>query len=67
MFSVLPVRRFRIHRAAAFLGTAVTRYARRFILWRTRRALLALNDHMLRDIGLTRHDLECGVLPSCDD
>ncbi|MGH6873646.1 MAG: DUF1127 domain-containing protein [Aestuariivirgaceae bacterium] len=67
MVSVLPVRRFRIHRAAAFLGAIVARYARRLILWRTRQALLALNDHMLRDIGLTRQDIELGRFPSCED
>lgn len=67
MFSVLPVRRLQIHRAAAFLGATVARYARRLILWRTRQALLALNDHMLRDIGLTRQDVEFGHFPSCDN
>ena len=36
-------------------------------MWRTRRALLALNDHILRDIGLTRHDVELGRFPSCDN
>ena len=67
MVSVLPVRRLRIHRAAAFLSATVTRYTRRLILWRTRQALLALNDHMLRDIGLTRQDVELGRFPSCDN
>jgi uncharacterized protein YjiS (DUF1127 family) len=67
MFTVLPVRRRRIHRAAAFLGATVKHYARRLILWRTRQALLALNDHMLRDIGLTRQEVELGRFPSCDN
>jgi uncharacterized protein YjiS (DUF1127 family) len=66
MVSVLPVRQLRIHRAETFLSAAVSRYARRLILWRTRRVLLALNDHMLRDIGLTRQDVELGNFPSCD-
>jgi hypothetical protein len=34
----------------------------RLLLWRTRRALLQLNDHMLKDIGLTREDIEFGCL-----
>jgi uncharacterized protein YjiS (DUF1127 family) len=67
MVSVLPVRQLRIHRAATFLSAAVSRYARRLILWRTRQALLALNDHMLHDIGLTRYDVEFGRFPSCED
>lgn len=29
--------------------------------WRTRAALAALDDHMLRDIGLTRHDVEHAI------
>ena len=60
MVSQSPVRQLRINRAAAILSAAVSRCARRLIMWRTRRALLALNDHMLRDIGLTRHDIELG-------
>jgi uncharacterized protein YjiS (DUF1127 family) len=67
MVSVLPVRQLRIHRAATFLSAAVSRYARRLILWRTRQALLALNDHMLNDIGLTHYDVEFGRFPSCED
>jgi uncharacterized protein YjiS (DUF1127 family) len=35
-------------------------------MWRTRQALLALNDHTLRDIGLTRDDVELGRFPSRD-
>jgi uncharacterized protein YjiS (DUF1127 family) len=67
MVSVLPVRHFRIHQAAAILSAAMSRYARRLILWRTRQVLLALNDHMLHDIGLTRYDVEFGRFPSCED
>ena len=67
MVSLSPVRQFRITRAATFLSAVVSRYARRLIMWRTRRALLALNDHILRDIGLTRHDVELGRFPSCDN
>jgi uncharacterized protein YjiS (DUF1127 family) len=33
---------------------------RRLVLWRTQQALLQLNDHMLRDIGLTREDIALG-------
>jgi uncharacterized protein YjiS (DUF1127 family) len=67
MITLSPVRQLRITRAATFLSAAVSRYARRLIMWRTRRALLALNDHILRDIGLTRHDVELGRFPSCDN
>jgi len=67
MVSLSPVKHFRITRAATFLGSALSRYARRLIMWRTRRVLLALNDHILRDIGLTRHDVELGRFPSCED
>ena len=67
MVSLSPVKHFRITRAATFLGSALSRYARRLIMWRMRRVLLALNDHILRDIGLTRHDVELGRFPSCED
>jgi uncharacterized protein YjiS (DUF1127 family) len=67
MVSVLPVRHLRINRAVAILSAALSRCARRLILWRTRQALLALNDHMLHDIGLTRYDVEFGRFPSCED
>lgn len=67
MVSLSPVRQLRITRAATFLSAVLSRYARRLIMWRTRRALLALNDHILRDIGLTRHDVELGRFPSCDN
>jgi uncharacterized protein YjiS (DUF1127 family) len=67
MVSLSPVRQLRITRAATFLSAAVSRCVRRLIMWRTRRALLALNDHILRDIGLTRHDVELGRFPSCDN
>ena len=66
MVSPSPVRQLRINMAATFLGAAVSRCARRLIMWRTRQALLALNDHTLRDIGLTRHDVELGRFPSRD-
>jgi uncharacterized protein YjiS (DUF1127 family) len=67
MVTLSPVNHLRITRAATFLGATVARYARRLIMWRTRRVLLALNDHILRDIGLTRHDVELGRFPSCED
>jgi uncharacterized protein YjiS (DUF1127 family) len=45
-------------------GSALARwiksYMRRLVLWRTQQALLQLNDHMLRDIGLTREDIALG-------
>jgi uncharacterized protein YjiS (DUF1127 family) len=67
MVTLSPVNHLRITRAATFLGATVARYGRRLIMWRTRRVLLALNDHILRDIGLTRHDVELGRFPSCED
>lgn len=51
-----------LQRGAGFLGAAMHRYTQRLVLWRTRKALLQLNDHMLKDIGLTREDIEFGCL-----
>lgn len=42
--------------AAAIAAAAAARAERR-----TRAALAALDDHMLRDIGLTRHDVEHAI------
>jgi uncharacterized protein YjiS (DUF1127 family) len=64
MSSVLPVRQFPMHRAATALASIVARYGHRLMLWRTRRALLALDDRMLRDIGLSREDIEIGQFPT---
>ncbi|HEY7764784.1 MAG TPA: DUF1127 domain-containing protein [Aestuariivirgaceae bacterium] len=44
----------------AALGRWIKAYMRRLVLWRTQQALLQLNDHMLRDIGLTREDIALG-------
>jgi uncharacterized protein YjiS (DUF1127 family) len=54
-------------RTAGFLATAFKAYAQRLVLWRTRQALLQLNDHMLRDIGLTREDITLGRFTSLMD
>jgi hypothetical protein len=51
----------------SFAGGALAGYFKRLMLWRTRRALLQLNDHMLRDIGLSREDIEFGRFPSTGD
>jgi uncharacterized protein YjiS (DUF1127 family) len=32
---------------------------------RGRKELARLDDHLLRDIGLTRHDIECGRRDRC--
>jgi uncharacterized protein YjiS (DUF1127 family) len=48
-------------RGASFAGAALRRYGRRLVAWRTERALKQLSDHMLRDIGLTREDIESGL------
>jgi uncharacterized protein YjiS (DUF1127 family) len=47
-------------KSAGAIGRWITNYARRLTLWRTQQALLRLNDHMLRDIGLTREDIALG-------
>lgn len=44
-------------RLAAAIAVAAAARAER----RTRAALAALDDHMLRDIGLTRHDVEHAI------
>jgi uncharacterized protein YjiS (DUF1127 family) len=47
--------------------TVFKAYAQRLVLWRTRRALLQLNDHLLKDIGLTREDIALGRFMSLMD
>ncbi len=44
--------------AFAMLGTAVDRLLTAHERWRQRQALLALDDHLLKDIGITRVDVE---------
>jgi uncharacterized protein YjiS (DUF1127 family) len=56
-----------LHRSTGMFGRAVRRYVRSLVLWRTRHALLQLNDHMLRDIGLRREDIELGLFVSLMD
>jgi uncharacterized protein YjiS (DUF1127 family) len=46
--------------AAAALGNAVYRWYRR---GRDRRHVLQLDDHLLRDVGLTREQVMGGLLP----
>jgi uncharacterized protein YjiS (DUF1127 family) len=64
MSSVLPVRQFPMRRAATALASIVARCGRRLMLWRARQALLALDDRMLHDIGLSREDIEIGQFPT---
>ena len=47
-------------RAAAAFGNAVYRWYRRE---RDRRHVLQLDDHLLRDVGLTREEVVRGLLP----
>ena len=47
-----------VRRLQAFLGNAFGRLLRWHELARQRRALLALNERMLRDIGITRAEAE---------
>jgi uncharacterized protein YjiS (DUF1127 family) len=56
-----------LHRGAGVFGRAVRRYVKRLVLWRTRHALLELHDHMLKDIGLRREDVELGLFVSLVD
>lgn len=44
--------------AFAMIGTAVDRLLTAHERWRQRQALLALDDHLLKDIGVTRVDVE---------
>ena len=53
-----------LYHGAGLFGRAVRRYVRSLVLWRTRHALLQLNDHMLKDIGLRREDVELGLFVS---
>jgi uncharacterized protein YjiS (DUF1127 family) len=46
--------------AAAAVGNAVYRWYRRE---RDRRHVLQLDDHLLRDVGLTREEVVRGLLP----
>jgi uncharacterized protein YjiS (DUF1127 family) len=43
---------------AAMIGTALDRMLTAHERWRQRQALLALDDHLLKDIGITRVDVE---------
>jgi Domain of unknown function (DUF1127) len=56
-----------LRRGAGFVGAAIEGYMQRLILWRTRKVLLQLNDHMLKDIGLTREDIEFGCLAAMSE
>jgi len=56
-----------LQRGAGFVGAALHRYMQRLVAWRTRKALLQLNDHMLKDIGLTREDIEFGCLAAMSE
>ena len=42
----------------AMMGTAVDQMLSAHERWRQRQALLALDDHLLKDIGLSRADVE---------
>jgi hypothetical protein len=57
---------FLLARGGRLFGSGLQRLVHRIVLRRTRLALLNLNDHMLRDIGLTRQDVEFGCFGKRD-
>lgn len=50
-------------RAGAGVGTLLAAFRRRQEQARIRRALERLDDHLLRDIGVTRAEVNAGLLP----
>jgi hypothetical protein len=46
----------------SFLAGTVSAFTKRLRSERTRRVLMALDDHMLNDIGLARRDVQFGDL-----
>lgn len=47
---------------SGLIATMATRVGARIKAWRTRRALLALSDEELKDIGLSRSEAHCAAL-----
>ena len=47
---------------SGLIATMATRIGGRIKAWRTRRALLALSDEQLKDIGLSRSVAHCEVV-----
>ena len=53
-----------LERVSSVIGRRIRISFDRLVLHRTQHALSQLNDHMLRDIGLTREDIAVGSFQS---